>query len=134
MIPVMLAALLAAAPSADIVVGKWKTETKNAVVQIDRCGGSICGRLLTSDDIAANPAMLDSKNPNPAAAKKPLKGSTMLSGFSREGDTWVNGQVYKADEGKTYSGKITPIDANHIKLRGCVFVPLCKTQTWTRVN
>ncbi|WP_419825974.1 DUF2147 domain-containing protein [Sphingomonas sp.] len=130
----LLGALFAATPSADSVVGKWKTETKNAVVQISKCGGSICGTLLTSDDIARNPGMTDSKNPNAALKSKPLKGSTMLSGFSRSGDTWDNGKVYKADEGKTYTGRITPIDANHIKLRGCVFVPLCKTQTWTRVN
>ena len=130
----LLAALLAATPSADSVVGKWKTETKNAIVQIDKCGGSICGRVLTSGAIARHPGKLAEKNPHAARKTKPLKGSTMLSGFSREGDTWVNGSVYKADEGKTYSGKITPIDANHIKLRGCVFVPLCKTQTWTRVN
>ena len=41
---------------------------------------------------------------------------------------------YSAEDGKTYSGKITPLGANQLKLRGCVFFPLCKTQTWTRVR
>ena len=40
----------------------------------------------------------------------------------------------KTDDGKTYKAKVTPIDANTLKVRGCVFVPLCKTQTWTRVR
>jgi uncharacterized protein (DUF2147 family) len=59
----------------------------------------------------------------------------MLSGFKPDKDgVWSSGQVYNAEDGKTYSGKITPLGANQLKLRGCVFFPLCKTQTWTRVR
>jgi uncharacterized protein (DUF2147 family) len=47
---------------------------------------------------------------------------------------WSDGQVYNAEDGKTYSGKITPVGTDQLKLRGCVFFPLCKTQTWTRVR
>jgi len=39
-----------------------------------------------------------------------------------------------SDDGKTYKATVTPIDANTLKVRGCIFVPLCKTQTWTRVR
>lgn len=134
MILALVAAMAAATPAADTVVGRWKTETKNAVVDIARCGAQLCGTLVSSDAIRANPAFPDAKNPNPALRAKPLKGSRMLSGFTRQGTEWVGGQIYKADEGKTYSGKITPVDANTLKLRGCIFVPLCKTQTWTRAQ
>ncbi|MEV9291095.1 hypothetical protein AB0178_27290 [Klebsiella pneumoniae] len=29
---------------------------------------------------------------------------------------------------------MTPVGTDQLKLRGCVFFPLCKTQTWTRVR
>ena len=79
----IIGALLAGAPVAtDTVLGRWKTETHNAIVEITRCGV----------------------------------------------------QVYTAEDGKTYSGKITPVGPDQLKLRGCVFFPLCKTQTWTRAR
>ena len=130
----LFAALLAAAPAADDVVGRWKTETRNGVVEVQKCGASICGRLLSSDGLRANPALTDSQNKDAALRSRPLKGITILSGFTRADGAWTGGTIYKADEGKTYSATVTPIDADHLKVRGCIFVPLCKTQTWTRVR
>jgi len=134
----IFAALLAGATGpagADTVLGRWKTQTHNAIVEISRCGPSICGRVLSSDALRANPAMKDAKNAAPALRNRPIQGMQMLSGFRHDGDgVWSAGQVYNAEDGKTYSGKITPVGSNQLKLRGCVFFPLCKTQTWTRVR
>jgi uncharacterized protein (DUF2147 family) len=125
---------MAAAPGADAAIGRWKTETHNAIIEIQRCGPSICGRIVTSDALRADPNMRDVKNPDAALRNRPIRGSQILSGFTADGDAWTGGQLYKADEGKTYSGKITVVGPNQLKVRGCVFVPLCKTQTWTRVR
>ncbi|MFA6122331.1 MAG: DUF2147 domain-containing protein [Sphingomonas sp.] len=132
----MIGALLAGAPIAtDTVVGRWKTETHNAIVEISRCGESLCGKILTSDAIRTNPALKDTRNANEKLRSRPLQGLLMLSGFKPEaGGVWSDGQVYNAEDGKTYSGKITPVGTDQLKLRGCVFFPLCKTQTWTRVR
>ena len=134
----IVAALLAAAATpatADTVLGRWRTETHNAIVEISRCGASICGRIVTSDALRANPAMKDSKNAVPTLRSRPIQGMQMLSGFKHDGaGVWSAGQVYNAEDGNTYSGKITPLGATQLKLRGCVFFPLCKTQTWTRVR
>ena len=132
----IFAALLAGAPAtADTVLGRWKTQTHNAIIEISRCGGSICGKIVTSDALRANPQMKDAKNATPALRGRAIQGMEMLNGFRHEGGgVWNAGQVYNAEDGKTYSGKITPVGANQLKLRGCVFFPLCKTQTWTRVR
>ena len=132
----ILGALLAGAPvAADTALGRWKTETHNAIVEITRCGESICGKILTSDMIRSNPALKDAKNANEKLRSRPLQGLLMLSGFKSEaGGVWSDGQVYNAEDGKTYSGKIPPVGTDQLKLRGCVFFPLCKTQTWTRVR
>ena len=49
-------------------------------------------------------------------------------------DKWA-GQVYNAEDGKTYSGSLTLTGASTLKLEGCALGGLvCKAQTWTRVN
>lgn len=135
MLTMLLAAAVAAAPQPqDAALGRWKAETKNGIVEISRCGESICGRLLSSDHLRTDPTLKDVKNSNPALRSRPLKGMQILGGFKSNGKEWVDGTIYNADDGKTYSAKVTPVGANQLKVRGCVFVPLCKTQTWTRVR
>jgi uncharacterized protein (DUF2147 family) len=117
------------------IAGRWKTETRGGVVEIQRCGTSICGRIVSSDAIRTNPALADTRNTNAALRNRPLRGLQILSGFTAGSDgVWSNGTIYNAEDGKTYSARITPAGPNQLKLRGCVFVPFCKTQTWTRVN
>jgi uncharacterized protein (DUF2147 family) len=49
-------------------------------------------------------------------------------------DKWA-GQVYNAEDGKTYSGSITLVDAKTLTLQGCALGGLiCKSRTWTRTN
>lgn len=126
-------AMAAGSLSPNTALGHWKTETRNGIVDIERCGPSICGKLVTSDGIAANPAMTDSNNKNPALRGRLLKGLQIIGGFTVDGDGWSGGTIYKADDGKTYDATVTVVDANTLKVRGCIFVPLCKTQIWHRV-
>ena len=131
----LIGALLAAAPGTpETVVGRWRTETRNGIVEIQRCGASICGRLMTSELLRQQPDLKDVKNQNAAQRNRPLKGLLLISGFTADGDAWSGGKIYNPDDGKTYKAKVTPVDANTLKVRGCVFVPICKTQTWTRVR
>ncbi len=130
----IVASLLGAAPSADSVIGQWRTETRNGIVDIQRCGSSICGHLVTSDGIRANPTLQDVNNKDAKLRGRALKGVAMLQGFSWSGGVWDGGTIYNAEDGKTYKARITPVDADHLALRGCIFVPLCKTQNWTRVR
>lgn len=136
MLSLFLAAAFAAAqpaPSADGVLGLWKTETRNGVVEISRCGASVCGRLVTSDGLRTNPNLTDANNSDASLRRRPLKGLLILSGFKPEGAIWNGGKIYNADDGKTYTARLTPA-GNQLKVRGCIFVPLCKTQTWTRLR
>jgi uncharacterized protein (DUF2147 family) len=130
----LMALATAAAASPDAVVGKWMTETRHGIVEIARCGASICGKLLTSDGINENPTMKDVNNKDQNLRGRPLKGVPMLGGFSFDHGVWDGGTIYNPNDGKTYDARITIIDANTLKLRGCIFVPLCKNQTWTRVR
>lgn len=128
----MLAA--AAAVSPDAAIGRWKTETKNGIVEVAKCGASICGKLVSSDGIRANPDLTDSNNKDTALRGRKLMGLQILGGFTRENAAWTGGTIYNGDDGGTYKATVTPADADHLKVRGCIVWPLCKTQTWTRVR
>ena len=130
----LLALAAAASANPDAVVGRWKTETKNAIVEIERCGQSLCGTLISSDGITANPALKDANNKDEKLRGRTLKGIRMLWGFSYKDGSWVKGNIYSGDDGGTYDATITPIDANSIKLKGCIVWPLCKNQVWQRVR
>ena len=134
----LAAALTAAAPAAaassDSALGKWRTPTKNGIVEITRCGASICGRLVTSDGLRANPDLRDANNKEPELRTRPLKGLMILRGFEADGSRWTGGSIYNADDGGTYKATVTPSDKDHLKVRGCIVWPLCKTQVWTRVQ
>ena len=129
----LAAAAAAGAVSPESALGHWQTESRHGVVEITRCGGSICGRLLTSDGIRANPNLTDLKNADAAKRTRPLKGIMMLSGFTRDDASWSGGTIYNPENGKTYTSTVTPEGPDRLKVRGCIFVPLCKTQSWTRL-
>jgi uncharacterized protein (DUF2147 family) len=127
-------AMAAAVMPPESAVGRWKTETKNGIVEIARCGTSLCGTLVTSDGIAANPNLADTNNKETSLRGRKLKGLQMLNGFKYADGVWDGGNIYNAEDGKTYGARITMVDANTLKLRGCIFVPLCKNQIWRRVR
>ncbi len=114
----MLLAALIAAPPADTVIGQWMTETRHGIVQIQHCGASICGTLLTSDGIRTDPALKDSNNKDEKLRGRPLKGITMLQGFTLSDGIWDGGTIYNAEDGGIYKARITPVDADHLRLRG----------------
>jgi uncharacterized protein (DUF2147 family) len=131
----LLVAMLIPAPQAgEGVEGRWKTQTRNAIVEIQRCGPSICGRILTSDALRTNPDTRDTHNSNAQLRNRPLKGLQILSGFTQAGPNWSGGKIYNAEDGKTYSADVALAGPDQLKLRGCVFKPFCRTQTWTRVR
>ncbi|WP_341850184.1 DUF2147 domain-containing protein [Sphingomonas natans] len=132
---ILMAAAALAAGDAESVVGKWRAASKNAVVEISKCGASICGKLTGSDGLRANPGMLDTKNQDAAARGRKVLGLPMIGGaFTFADGAWSGGTVYNPEDGGTYKATLTNPDADHLKLKGCIVWPLCKTQTWTRIR
>ena len=128
----MLAA--AAAMSPDSAIGRWRTETRNGVVEVERCGASICGKLLSSDGLRTNPDMRDINNKDASLRSRKLLNLQVLGGFTHGDGEWTGGTIYNGEDGGTYKATVTPIDADHLKVKGCIIWPLCKSQTWTRIR
>ena len=128
------AAALAAPAFAGDPTGLWQTPTNGGQVRISRCGQALCGTLVTSTAIRANPGALDTENSDRAQRSRTLRNLPMLRGFTGGPTEWRNGSVYNPADGRTYRGTITMDGDNSLRLRGCVVAPLCKTQTWTRIQ
>ena len=131
---ILLAILAAASMPADAAVGRWQTENRHGVVEIARCGSSICGTLLSSDGLRANPQLRDEKNMDAQLRSRPLKDLRILQGFQWKSGSWSGGTIYNAEDGGTYGATVTVIDSDHLRLKGCIVWPLCKTQTWIRLR
>ncbi|GGD75864.1 DUF2147 domain-containing protein [Croceicoccus mobilis] len=132
----IMLALLAAGPAlgANDVIGRWKTESRGGVVEITRCGESICGKLVSSEGLKSNPQLTDQNNKDEALRNRRLMNLTILKGFDWKKNSWSGGTIYNAQDGGTYKATVTLEDKDHLKLKGCIVWPLCKTQEWTRIR
>ncbi|WP_425983248.1 DUF2147 domain-containing protein [Brevundimonas sp. TWP1-2-1b1] len=129
-----LAAALASPALAGDPTGLWQTPTNGGQVRIARCGQALCGTLVTSNHIRTDANARDTQNRDTALRSRTLRNLPMLTGFTGGPTEWRNGSVYNPADGRTYRGTITMTGDNSLNLRGCVVAPLCKTQTWTRIQ
>ncbi len=134
-----LAPMLAAPALAADPIGTWLTGDKKGKVRIVNCAGAICGTLVWVQeplDPETNKPKLDKRNADASKQSRPLIGIPIVLNMkpSAAPQKW-DGDVYNAEDGKTYSGSFTLTGANTAELKGCVLGGLiCKAQTWTRSN
>jgi uncharacterized protein (DUF2147 family) len=118
--------------------GTWLTEEGKATVRIAACGAALCGTIVSlkeANDPDTGRPKTDKNNAEAGLRGRPMVGVTIVLGMKPSGtaNKW-SGQVYNAEDGKTYSGNLTLQDANTIKLEGCVMSIICKAAIWTRAN
>ena len=117
--------------------GTWLSEDGGTKVQIANCGGKLCGTVVWLNrptDPSTGKPKTDSLNPDPGKRGRPLLGLQVVHGLMSNGpDTW-SGQIYNADDGKTYQAHVMVVSTSAMKVEGCVLTVLCKGQTWTRSN
>lgn len=134
----VLMVLLAAAPvqaqSAASPDGIWLTQAGDAKVRVSRCGAGICGVVVwlkePIDPLTGKP-QVDDKNPNPALTRRPIIGLSLFSGMRPSGPNRWSGQIYNADDGKTYASNISVEGPGTLKVEGCVGT-LCGGEEWSR--
>jgi uncharacterized protein (DUF2147 family) len=130
---------LAAAPGARAqsggeVSGIWLTQAGDAKVHVSKCGGGICGVVVwlrDPIDPATGKPQVDDKNPNPALARRPIIGLPLFSGMHAAGPNKWSGQIYNADDGKSYASSVSVAGPDSLRVEGCVGA-LCGGETWSR--
>jgi uncharacterized protein (DUF2147 family) len=115
--------------------GMWLSQDGDVKMKVARCGDAICSTiawLKNPNDDKGKPKV-DLNNADASKRSRPILGSAIILPMKADGaDRW-SGQVYNAEDGKTYSGSFALSGANKADLKGCVAI-ICKTKSWTRIN
>ena len=107
--------------------GEWLVKDKTAQIRITDCAGALWGVISWEADPG-----IDAKNPDPAKRTRPTLGLPILLGLKASGPNGWEGSLYNAENGKTYSGGVTVVSAEMLRVRGCVLGFLCGGEDWTR--
>jgi uncharacterized protein (DUF2147 family) len=123
---------------ADRIVGLWLPADKKSHIRIEKIGNKYFGKVVwlkePNDEKTGKPEV-DEHNPDPNMRTQPIMGLRIMKDFTYEGNgVFKGGNVYDPEKGKTYCGKITIIDNDHLDMRGsiCGFSLLGRTETWER--
>jgi uncharacterized protein (DUF2147 family) len=132
----LLGAPIARAQTVGEPTGIWLTQVGDARVRVSKCGGGLCGVIVWLKDpinAATGKPEVDDKNSNPALARRPMIGLPLFSGMRPSGPNKWSGQIYNADDGKSYESHISVSSPDTLRVEGCVGV-LCGGESWSRVS
>lgn len=134
-----------AAPPGVPIEGVWLTQEATELT-IAGCEGGYCGYIsrivvperlkqqygdqLTEFDPAS---YTDVNNKDPRLKGRPIQGLQILSLKATKNPLFYEGEIYNPEDGNVYSGSVEVLDADRIRLKGCVLYVLCQDQVWQRV-
>ncbi len=109
--------------------GEWAVANGHAHVRIENCGAALWGAISWEE----KPGGRDTENPDPDKRNRPTLGMPILLNMAQtEANRW-EGDVYNAENGRTYSASISLVDPNTLHIEGCVLGFLCGGENWSRV-
>ena len=115
--------------------GMWLSQDGDVKMKVSHCGANICGTIawLKEPNDKNGKPKVDANNADASKRNRPVMGTAIILPMKADGaDKW-SGQVYNAEDGKTYSGSFSVKGANQAELKGCVAF-ICKSKGWTRSN
>jgi len=105
-------------------VGTWTTANGHGVVEIARCGDSLCGRIVGIDRSASEPMPTD-------VLGRPQCGLTIITNQRPRTDGTWRGEITDPRDGGTYQAIIWVNKGGDLNLRGFIGIPqLGATQIW----
>lgn len=132
-----VALMLSPAARADGPEGTWLSEDGRTKVQIVNCSDKLCATVVwlgEPNDPATGQPKTDKHNPDPQKRSRPLIGLQVVRGMIQSAANVWSGQIYNADDGRTYKAHLTLNGSGTAKVQGCVLMVVCKSHTWTRTN
>lgn len=115
-----------AAPSSNAIAGTWMNPHGTVAVHTGACGEKLCGWVVW----ASAEAQADARDGGTAR----LVGTALLENYRPDGAGGWSGTVFVPDRGQRFYSEIEPVDANAMKLKGCILHGLiCRSQVWRRI-
>lgn len=127
---VAVASLALVSSAAADPTGLWRVANGAAEIRIDDCRGAMWGIIAWEKKVGN----VDSENPNPALRGRPTLGIPVLMDMRPTRANLWEGEVYNAENGKTYNSRLTMTAPDTLRIEGCVLGGLiCGGENWTRV-
>jgi uncharacterized protein (DUF2147 family) len=123
--------MLAVSPAFADPTGDWRVADGTATVRIKHCGAGLCGFIAST----STPAGRDDHNPDPRLRSRSVLGIEILINLQKAGENVWSGTTYNAEDGQTYSVKVSLQSEQALQIQGCV--PgggACGSETWARVR
>ena len=115
--------MMTGAALADPVEGVWKTQVDDgayAHVTIAPCGARVCGVISRTFNSSGE-------------YSSPNIGKRLVWDMQPKGKgAYRNGKIWQPSKDKVYSSKMD-MSGDTLKVKGCIG-PICKKQTWSRVE
>jgi uncharacterized protein (DUF2147 family) len=97
--------------------GLWYDDTGRGAVEITKCGGGLCGKLVWLKDAGNGSAC----------------GTQIIGNVKPAGGTWNGGWIYDPEEDAKYNVEITPLGSEKLKVVGYAGTKLLsQTMIWKR--
>ena len=126
-------AVMTAGAGAD-PAGLWR-EKDGGTIRVYSCGAGYCAVIASVNpplDPRTGKPPTDKNNPDTHKRSRPLVGVAVLSSMRPAGPGKWSGKLYDSDRGQNLSGHLVEIDANTIRIEGCV-LGLCGGERLSRV-
>jgi uncharacterized protein (DUF2147 family) len=108
------------------ISGTWLNPRGTITVKTSDCRGHLCGWV----NWASAEALQDAKE----SGVNNLVGIELLQDYKLNAPGRWSGMVYVPDLGHRFNSRITPLNANQLKISGCILGGLiCKSQLWHKV-
>lgn len=133
-----------AARAEALIEGVWLTP-QQAEMTISACVEGFCGyitKVAITDEIRAKygdgldqvEVFTDYNNRDPALKARPIQNLQILTLRGTDSPWRFQGEIYSPEDGNTYAGELTILDADRLVLKGCALIVLCQEHIWTRVG
>lgn len=117
-------ALAGTAEARSPIEGRWAKGKMQ--IDIKPCGPTLCGTI-----VKASPKQ-QARAENGSGTE--LIGATLIRQIQPTGPHSYKARVFLADRNMHANGKITQLNANRLRVSGCVLAVLCRTTHWDRVQ
>ena len=106
------------------IEGRWAKGKMQ--IDIKPCGSSLCGTI-----VKASPKQQAKAE---SGSGTELVGATLINQIRPTGPNSYRAKVFLADRNMNANGKIQQLNANRLRVSGCVLGFVCRTTHWDRVR
>jgi uncharacterized protein (DUF2147 family) len=138
MLLLMVTGSFAQSLPADKILGVWFSKDNAMKIEIFKSGNTYSGKLLQTKfmfEADGRTPNTDSKNLNEKLRSRSMQGLVHITELTYQDGKYIDGVLYSAENGGTYSIKGELKGPNDLETRGYKGVPMMgKTFKWTRVQ